>query len=127
MVPRLVAVRGVARGPRLAGGFVDTRMVEALGSACTGGRGDLVGWGSGDGGMGRTRVRCRFLFWELRRGCLLSRYGSQFFVSVVGVGGVVAPYIEWYLPIDGKESGSTARSTPGAIYASSPRYRKILK
>ena len=50
MVPRLVAVRGVARGPRLAGGFVDTRMVEAMGSACTGGRGDLVGWGSGDGG-----------------------------------------------------------------------------
>ena len=63
MVPRLVAVRGVARGPRLAGGFVDTRMVEAMGSACTGGRGDLVGWGSGDGGMGRTRARCGFLFW----------------------------------------------------------------
>lgn len=63
MVPRLVAVRGVARRPRLAGGFVDTRMVEAMGSACTGERGDLVGWGSGDGGMGRTRVRslrCRF-------------------------------------------------------------------
>ena len=98
MVPRLVAVRGVARGPRLAGGFVDTRMVEALGSACTGGRGDLVGWGSGDGGMGRTRVRslrCRFLFWGWERsGCLffeVHTYGSQLLISVVGVGGVVAP------------------------------------
>ena len=39
----------------------------------------------------------------------------------------MAPYVEWYLSIDGAELGSTARSTPGAIYASPPRYRYNLK